>query len=294
MFDRILFPTDGGEPASRVLEYVLDAAAAHDATVHVLSVVEPLPNASPEADDGRHDVAHGIVEAAAERARERGIDVGTIVDEGSVTESIVTNAHDLDAGLLVVPTYGQEGIERTLLGSVTERVVTSAPCPVITVNPRENAGQTYPPRAILAPTDGSLHGNRAVAVAARLAAATGGTLHLLHVVETARLGLDADAAIDDDERAELREGGDRILSTASERAATAAGVDATTTVSVGRPHREIRSYVDEQGIDLVTLGLQGTTDFSRSMLGGVSSKLLRTSPVPLLTVLDGDEPTENA
>jgi nucleotide-binding universal stress UspA family protein len=46
----------------------------------------------------------------------------------------------------------------------------------------------------------------------------------------------------------------------------------------------IRSYITDNDIDLVVLGVHGETDFSSYVLGGVSTKIIRTSPVPVLLV----------
>jgi nucleotide-binding universal stress UspA family protein len=68
-------------------------------------------------------------------------------------------------------------------------------------------------------------------------------------------------------------------------AGTAAGVESVTTdVRPGTPHREILAYVEEHDADLVVLGTRGQTGLERYLLGSVTERVLRSSPVPVMTV----------
>jgi nucleotide-binding universal stress UspA family protein len=63
-----------------------------------------------------------------------------------------------------------------------------------------------------------------------------------------------------------------------------------TAVVVGTVHRSIRSYVEENDIDLVVMGTHGRQGIERFLLGSVTERTVRTSPVPVLTVrATGDE-----
>ncbi len=283
MYDRILFPTDGSDVASAALEYALDVASTHNATLHVLNVadttIKSVTNVRGEVVDALEEEGERIVAAAAERANDRNVSVVTEVLQGRPHEAIVDYARTCDADLVVMPTHGRSGIQRYLLGSVTERVVNTSDVPVLTVTPDEDARLTYPPWDVLVPTDGSPGADRAVAEGITLAKGTDATLHLLHVVETASLGPDVRSAM---KGGELEERGTEILDAAAERAREASVDDVTTALASGRAYREILSYVKENDVDVVALGTHGETDFSRYALGGVSAKLIRTSPVPVL------------
>ncbi|MBW2493292.1 MAG: universal stress protein [Deltaproteobacteria bacterium] len=65
--------------------------------------------------------------------RERGFDVESVVREGYAATAIVDEANELGADLIVIGTHGLSGLKHMLLGSVAERVVQKAPCPVLTV-----------------------------------------------------------------------------------------------------------------------------------------------------------------
>lgn len=285
MYDDILFPTDGSDPAESVLEYALEIASEHEATIHVLNVADTgrdsVTSIRGEVLDVLEEEGRRIVADAAERAEDRGVAVVSEVLQGDPHERIVDYSRQSDIDCVVVPTHGRRGIHRFLLGSVTERVINTAAVPVIAVNPDRDRPLAYPPQHVLVPTDGSRGAELAVTEGIDVARATGATLHLLHVVETGSLGADARATLEDGEFTERATG---IVADATERA-EAAGLDAVTSVlDSGEPSKVIRNYVDEAGIDLAIMGTHGQTDFSRYVMGGVSAKLVRTSPVPVMWV----------
>jgi nucleotide-binding universal stress UspA family protein len=115
--------------------------------------------------------------------------------------------------------------------------------------------------------------------------AMGATLHLLHVVETGSLGPDARSILKESELAELA---NEVMGEASERAEEASLDPVTSVVKHGEPSKVISDYITENDIDIAVLGTHGRTDFSRYVMGGVSAKLVRTSPVPVMWVREPD------
>ena len=111
------------------------------------------------------------------------------------------------------------------------------------------------------------------------AKATGARLHLLHVVETGSLGPDARSVL---KEGELTGRVHEVMDGASERAEEASLDPVTSVIEHGEPSKVIRDYIAENGIDLAVLGTHGQTDFSRYVMGGVSAKLVRTSPIPVM------------
>jgi nucleotide-binding universal stress UspA family protein len=80
-----------------------------------------------------------------------------------------------------------------------------------------------------------------------------------------------------------RERANQVLENAAGRA-DAVGRELTTTVEVGRPNRIILEYIDEHDIDHVVMGSHGRTGLSRIVLGSVSERIMRRSPVPVTVV----------
>ena len=289
MYERILFPTDGSEPAESAREYALRMAAEHGATIHVLNVVDTGRNSAVrirgEVLDELERNGEEIVAEATRRATERGVSVVSEVGQGDPHETIVAYSEQSDIDCIVMPTHGRRGLQRFLLGSVTERVINTAAVPVISVNPDPDRPLGYPPERILVPTDGSRGAELALAEGIDLANATGAPLHLLHVVETGSLGPDARSVL---KGSELTRRAQEIVNEASKRAADASLDPITDVIEHGEPSKVIRDYIVENGIDLAVLGTHGHTDFSRYVMGGVSAKLVRTSPIPTMWVRESD------
>ncbi|MFT4889967.1 MAG: nucleotide-binding universal stress UspA family protein [Halobacteriales archaeon] len=285
VYDRILFPTDGSDVAGTVLDYVLDLAVGVDATVCVLNVADTNRDSVARIDGEVIDVLEGegeeVVEAAADRARERGVSVETEVLQGDPYRTIVDYADTRDVGLVAMPTRGRRSLDRFLLGSVTERVVRRSDVPVLTIRPDDEVDLRHPYRNVLVPTDGSEAANDALAAAIEVASAAGAGLHLLHVVEESGFGLDFGS---DDETDEA----DEILESAAETARDASIDPVTTAVQRGSVHEETMAYVDDHDVDLVVVGTHGRTNLDRYLLGSVAEKLVRSSPVPVMTVREYD------
>jgi nucleotide-binding universal stress UspA family protein len=137
-YESILVPTDGSPGATYAGRHGLSLAAALDATVHVLSVVDDTPLgpdvrstvSGQESERAATDAVDDLVSEAETR------DVANTVrhvEHGTPIEVVLDtiDANDIDA--VVMGTTGRRGTDRILLGSVAEKTVRSAPVPVITV-----------------------------------------------------------------------------------------------------------------------------------------------------------------
>lgn len=286
MYDRILFPTDGSEGANAVFDHVLELAADHGATIHILYVADTTHDSVTRIGDEVVDVleheGEQVADEIAERAMDRHVTTVTDVLQGRVPETIVTYAEEHDVDLIAMPTHGRTGLERVILGSVTERVIRTGTVPVLTLRP-ETDRSNYPYENVLVPTDGSDAARKALERAVDIVTATGATLHLLSVVNVGALDLDHGSLQID----ALQDSADEILEEAS-AVAEESGVDSIVTTSEvgGSVFRTIQAYVDEADIDLVVMGTQGRTGLDRFLLGSVAAKTVRTATVPVMTVQD--------
>lgn len=134
---------------------------------------------------------------------------------------------------------------------------------------------------ILLPTDGSGSSVAVVDHAAEIAAGRGATVHVLSVIDDRAFITLADD-LQEQLRAELESEAD-AATTAAREALAAKDIETTTTVREGDPADEILAFVEERGIDLVTMGTHGT-NYQQNMVGSVSARVVAESDVPVLTV----------
>ena len=142
----ILVPHDFSDTAEHALSFAVDLAGklgAHITLVHAYDV----PNYGyPDGVAVTVDVIGNIQRAAqsaldgvAARARRSGVEVDALLRQGAAWSEIDASAQETGADLIVMGTHGRHGLARALLGSVAEKVVRTAPCPVLTVRESQNS-----------------------------------------------------------------------------------------------------------------------------------------------------------
>ncbi|MGH6691341.1 MAG: universal stress protein [Gammaproteobacteria bacterium] len=145
VFRRVVAPTDFSESSKQAWDLTQRLAKALGSEVMLVHVfVEAPVYGDPPAVTTAWEV---VVEAQkwvadelerwADQARKTGIDVRTIVLTGSPASEIVRHANEAHADVVIMGTHGRTGLSRVLLGSVAERVIRTAPCPVLTVRTPE-------------------------------------------------------------------------------------------------------------------------------------------------------------
>lgn len=286
MYDHILFPTDGSDRATAAFDHVLNIAAAHNTTVHLLYVADTTQTSTTrirgEVVDTLEREGKQIVREAADRAHQRGITTDTEVIQGKPYSTIVDYANSRGLDLIVMPTHGRQGLERFLLGSTTERVIRRSDVPVLTIRPDDDSTIEYPSRTVLVPTDGSNCADQALEMGIDVANAGGAALHLLSVIALTSLGVDVRSDI---QRTAQEENANELIEDAKTVAESAGADPVSGAVEYGSSiHQAILSYIDEHDVDLVVIGTHGWTGFDRYVLGSVTEYLIRTSPIPVLTV----------
>ncbi|MFY4813296.1 universal stress protein [Haloarcula sp. AONF1] len=283
MFDRILVPTDGSPGSERAFEAAATLARTHDATVHVLSVVDEHGPTDDWDYDGDSPAA-AFIESQADHVDTEDLSVTAAVREGVVHDAVLDYGDEIDIDLIVMGTHGRTGVRRFLLGSVTEKVVRLADVPVLSVKADAEPG-TVSFDDILLPTDGSSGAEAAIEPAGALASVTDATVHLVSVVDTRSLGVDVGSSVIVDE---LESVATDAVENTSDRLSEMGVETVETAIAHGVPYRAIRDAIEEADADLVVIGTHGRTGIDRYLLGSVAEKLVRTSPVPVMTVRASD------
>ncbi len=140
LYDRIVVPTDGSTSSRPAIEHAAELAAVHDAAIDAVYVVN-IASFSGVPSEGSWEGVSQALEREGEEALDvvetacanHDVPVERVRLEGRPSQRIVEYATEHGGDLIVMGTHGRGGLDRLLLGSVAERVVRSAPVPVMTV-----------------------------------------------------------------------------------------------------------------------------------------------------------------
>ena len=296
---RILCPTDFSEESDHAIDLAVVLAGAYRARIaagHVAATaVVPLEIGTPSGvslEDAEIDALVAKTTARFAAASRAGLDLEVFVDRGAPADRILHRAAALPADLIVMGTHGSRGFERLVLGSVTERVLRQARCPVLTVPPHAHATSRVPFRRILCAIDFSEPSVAALEYGVSLALGADATMTLLHVLEWpwheppppnfAELPAPQGAAL-----AEYRRYREKMA--ASELDALvpmAAGLSGrpVTRLRHGKPYVQILDVAAEEAADLIVIGVHGRNPVDLMLLGSTANQIVRRATCPVLTL----------
>jgi nucleotide-binding universal stress UspA family protein len=145
-FRHILAPTDFSEYSKQAVSSALELAKKFGAKLSILHVVElppyPVEGYVPPSltttfmEDLEREASQELAQLAPE-AESTGVEVARLVTVGSPYRKILDMAEADGVDLIVMATAGRTGFSRLVMGSIAERVVRTASCPVLTIRPRE-------------------------------------------------------------------------------------------------------------------------------------------------------------
>jgi nucleotide-binding universal stress UspA family protein len=284
-FKHILCPADLTPESDAALRYAVALAGAYEANLTVCHCSE----ASSPVDETMRGKFRKRVESCVRQWTGVGhcppADFEGIVIEGPhnrAGEAIVKTAAERRVDLIVMRSR-RRPVAAALLGSVTEAVCRTAPCPVLVTHPdeREWAGLTsceIDLRKILIAQDFSIESELALQLAISLAQEYQTELHLLHVLPVALAPVAADLpqGMESDfhrtARALQRSIPDEVH----------LWCKAVQAVKCGQPYREILSYAEDNEIDLICMGVHGAGFAMRALFGSNTDRVLRQAPCPAL------------
>ena len=296
---RILCPIDFSEHSRRALDHAIAIARWYKSTVAVLHVFastqaaavglgpvvfEPIFLPPVERDKL---LAETLAFAATKRAP--GVTVEAAIREGDVAAEILDQAATMRPKMLVIGTHGRSGFERLLLGSVAERILRKATCPVMTVPKGLPDAMPAGPvlyRRILCPVDFSESSLHTLNYAISMAHEVDGQLTIVHVVahELEHTG-DIEYATSMTVGNFLKEREEALRRRLREAVATASKscrVDASMTH--GKPWREILRIAAERQSDLIVMGVQGRGAVDLALFGSTTQHVVREASCPVLTL----------
>jgi nucleotide-binding universal stress UspA family protein len=286
---KILVPIDFSEHADHALASATKLARPFGASLHLLHVVQlPLMPVTPEAPavpvtfwQELREHARKRLEPIQKRLQADGLRCEIEVIEDIPGFAIAAAAERCHADLIVMGSRGLSGVKHLLLGSVAERTVRGATCPVLTV--KTSSGELSL-RTIVVPMDFSPASQRALELAKSLAKTSGPTHLILVHAFYVPVELEQYLITHGDPFYERLSKGvtkdlEAILTSLQD-----AGISSEYVARPGVPETVILDVTREKKAGLIALGTHGRRGFAHLLLGSVAEKVVRTAEVPVLTV----------
>jgi nucleotide-binding universal stress UspA family protein len=136
MYDKILLTTDGSESSEAAVKHAVSLAEKYGSEIHILYVSDVRSQmGDPSMEfvvDNLEEIGKKAVEAVEEQVSSE-VETVTSVEPGIPHREIISYSEDNDIDLICMATHGRSGLDRILIGSVTEKVTRKSKVPVMTV-----------------------------------------------------------------------------------------------------------------------------------------------------------------
>ena len=295
-FRHILCPIDFSDASRHALDQAIAIAGWYESHVTGLHVIAPAFAFEPpmllaergnleelgvdvDIDQVRARLDDWLAAATAARVQSEGR-----ICEGRPAESVLAFARSLPADLIVMGTNGRSGFERFVLGSVTEKVLRNAPCPVLTAPPRAVTKARLPFRQILCPVDFSEPSLIALRTAFSMAEEADARLIVLNVVDWP--GGNSVLVTASGDREVLgqveRQAAQRLESFITDESKVWSRPEAR--VAIGKPYRQILAAAENMAADLIVIGVHGRNALGLALFGSTTNQVVRRAPCPVLTI----------
>ncbi len=292
----ILCPVDFSEFSITAYRHALSLAEHYRAKVVAQNVVElsRYPYADYVASTGDYDAFCCVLLEGGKQQLQEFVKKHThdkiqpelIVHQGTAADCILSFARTHMVDLIVMGTHGRRGYDRLVLGSVTDRVMRRAPCPVLAVskpqresqdaNLTESDGwhQVHHLRRILFCTDFSENSERALNYALSATAEYDAELTLLHVLEENPTPAKTKETI-----ATAMARLDKLIPPEQRRT-----LKIKSAVRIGKPYQHIIQLAQEAQTDMVVMAVRGRGALDLAVFGSTTYRVLQLGPCPVLAV----------
>ncbi len=292
----ILCPIDFSEFSISAYRHALSLAGHYRARLVAQHIVElsRYPYAEYGASGGDYaQFSRALREGGKEQLEEfvknhtlDNIQPELVVHQGVAPDCILSFAQARNADVIVMGTHGRRGYDRLVLGSVTNRVMRRATCPVLAIcrPPHESGaadvaadkgwGHVHHLTRILFCTDFSKNSERALTYAISATEEYDAELTLLHVLEDVPSPAKTEEAI-----ATATEQLDKLITPGARKT-----LKIKTAVRIGKPYQQIVQLALEAHIDLVAMGVRGRGALDLAVFGSTTYRVLQLGPCPVLAV----------
>jgi len=284
---KILVPVDFDETSLGIVQLAAGLARRFDADVLLAHVVTPRGYAPPAETPGSGGQS-GALLANVDRFEEKdlhesvrkelqGLRLKCLVRKGNAADEIVEMARQEAADLIVMPTHGNDGFYRYLIGSVTAKVIHESDCPVLTgAHLREGPAGPLDVKHVLCGVTYSEHTQVALKWAAKLAEEFKAKLTLGHVTPSLEMYGPGGMYVNHRWGDELIAGAKELLAKLQKES----GVTGDTSIESGDPAQGMARIVSRVGADLLVIG--GHTSGGR--LGSYGYAIISEAGIPVLSV----------
>lgn len=281
VFSRILVGIDGSDASNEAATLAARLACeqrSHLIFCHSVNWAPVLADmvssgtmfgAAPIVDDLKQ-AGEELLDRARDTAMRVGVEAETRMVENEPAQRILELATDEKCSLIVMGTHGRQGLQRLVLGSITEAVLRESTIPVLTVHAGMKHAETSHRcfESIVVGIDESEPSDAAIQTVLELPAN-----------ERRRVLFCSAADISND----ARERAQRVLGKAI-GLARARDISVRGLVISGTPHEALLIVAQQEGADIIVLGSHGRRGFQRLFLGSVAESIVRTAPLPVLVV----------
>ncbi|MGR3294383.1 MAG: universal stress protein [Candidatus Scalindua sp.] len=288
----ILVAIDFSEYSKVALDICLGASRCMKTKLYVLHTIEKFPHdylhllSSTAHTDMKQkleeDAIAKIKAMIPEEIREKG-DIISMVRFGKPFLEIIQVAKEENVDLLVIGTHGRAGVDRVILGSVAERIVRKAGCPVMVIRDRKHTGF----KRIIVPIDFSDCSRKALEYAIATAKAHNSKLTILHVYEESFIEPYVNAANSEEEAGEIMKAIEQVNETKYDeflKTIDLRGVEYDKLLVKGIPEAEIVEIAMEQQADLVVMGTHGRAGIKHILIGSTAEEVVRAVHCDIIIV----------
>ncbi len=280
-YRKILVAVDGSESSKNAFRQTCRIVRHDHSWITAVVVIPPYQDQfqtlsiKEKASRELQDEGNKIIEDIQSISREEDVYVKFRLEEGSPVDTILDIAEEHFFDLVVTGRRGRSRLERSLIGSVTARIIGHSRCDVLVV-PKDTAVSWT---SLLVPTDGSRFSRSSTRKAIGLAKAYGASLKIVSIVDvTEEFQAQAPDAVD----SLVMQAWQHVDDVGSEAADR--GVTADRFVREGESYKVITDMAIKQGTDMIIMGSHGRTGVRRLFMGSVTEKVIGHAARPVLVV----------
>ena len=291
---RVMCPVDFSTCSLNALNHALKIAPLIAEELHIFHAIILYEDSSYQPDDRLPEniISYDLIEEISNQKLEKisrdneklDLKIVTANSRGfSAGDEILNYASENDIDLIIMGTHGRTAISHLLLGSVAEKVVQMANCPVMTI--RENVKEFFKHGKILVPVDLSEYSKLALAHALQIAESFNLSITIFHSFEVRvhpAFYVTGEASLFEID-AQLRERALKALENFRNEF-DYPNVKTEYALAEGAAYQEIVDFVEKQPHDLIVMGSHGLKGIEKFLLGSTTEKVIRSAPVPVLTI----------